>query len=201
MKLLSFDGCVLQLNEFVYAIVYPQQLTSTSLRQHKYSGNFAYVVVSDIILVMRSAYVFPVVDSLSGWREATTGNTSATEAPWVYVYDTTWSPISVTIHCFYCHIFKFLFVTNFYFYFHFPWRRFVFKPKYWATCFEGLVTNNISHFWACFTSTSCSGRKPSRLRFCVKGGSKGRVEGVATPPLESSQLVWLPMSIPFSCQK
>ena len=35
-----------------------------------------------------------------------------------------------------CLIFKFLFVTNFYFYFHFfsPWRRFVFKPKYWAIC-------------------------------------------------------------------
>ena len=43
-------------------------------------------------------------------------------------YGTTWSPVPVTIHCFYCHIFKFLFVTNFHFYFHFsfsPWRRFV----------------------------------------------------------------------------
>ena len=54
------------------------------------------------------------------------------------IYDTTWSPTPVTIHCFCCHIFKFLFVTkNFYFYFHFsssPWRRFVFKPKYWAIC-------------------------------------------------------------------
>ena len=42
-----------------------------------------------------------------------------------------------TIHCFYCHIFKFLFVTNFDFYFHFycsPRKRFVFKPKYWAVC-------------------------------------------------------------------
>ena len=48
----------------------------------------------------------------------------------------TWrSSIPVTIHCFYCHSFKFLFVTNFYFHFSFsPWRRFVFKPKYWAIC-------------------------------------------------------------------
>ena len=46
------------------------------------------------------------------------------------------------IHCFYCHIFKFLFVTNFLFFLFFcsfffsfsPWRRFVFKPKYWAVC-------------------------------------------------------------------
>ena len=37
------------------------------------------------------------------------------------------------IHCFYCHIFKFLFVTNFFISFSFsPWRRCVFKPKYWA---------------------------------------------------------------------
>ena len=53
------------------------------------------------------------------------------------IYDTTQSSIPVTIQCFYCHIFKFLFVTNFSFYFHFsfsPWRRFVFKPKYWAIC-------------------------------------------------------------------
>ena len=51
------------------------------------------------------------------------------------IYDTTWSPIPVTIHRFYCHIFKFLFVTNFYLYFHFfnPWRI-AFKPKYWAIC-------------------------------------------------------------------
>ena len=44
-----------------------------------------------------------------------------------------------TIHCFYCHIFKFLFVTNFDFYFHFycsPWRRFVFKPKYFGSLFK-----------------------------------------------------------------
>ena len=44
------------------------------------------------------------------------------------IYYTTWSPIPVTIYCFYCDIFKFLFVTNLYFYFHFsfsPWRRFV----------------------------------------------------------------------------
>ena len=44
------------------------------------------------------------------------------------IYGTTWSPVPVTIHCFYCHIFKLLFVTNFCFYFHFsfsPWRRFV----------------------------------------------------------------------------
>ena len=33
MKWSSFNDCVLQLNEFVYVLVYPQQLTSTSLSQ------------------------------------------------------------------------------------------------------------------------------------------------------------------------
>ena len=52
------------------------------------------------------------------------------------IYDTTWSPIPVTIHCFYCHIFNFLFVELLFLFpfFFSPWRRFVFKPKYWAIC-------------------------------------------------------------------
>ena len=69
------------------------------------------------------------------------------------IYDTTQSSIPETIQCFYCHIFKFLFVTNFYFYFHFsfsPWRRFVFKPKYWAIC----LNIYIFCFILLFTSSS-----------------------------------------------
>ena len=68
------------------------------------------------------------------------------------IYDTTWSPIPVTIHCFYCHIFKFLSVTNFYFYFHFsfsPLKKVCLQTeilgkmfKYIFFCFIFLFTSS-----------------------------------------------------------
>ena len=47
-----------------------------------------------------------------------------------------------------------------------------------------------------------SGTKANKARYKNISGSRGKVEGVATPPpWEIFELVWLLMSVPFSHQK